>query len=407
MLAQQYKRKKFDVSEPDSEFCQIFDTLTSGTIICANRSHAHSTAWIAKYATNAKLIDVTKVIPFDIVDGFAFTHDSFIDHRKSSLQKYTRMLVDFACLLHFHLCKNGKVVIFCKNGRSRSPNIILALLLLRGLNQDHAVSWLNTAFAKQRPTIANKSANFPNFAKFYNVTLTLARNIEQQETWITQRISECLESVDLRQPQRTLKEKDIGKHLIRRCGARSSLPNSAFCPPSSNSTTSSGSSSGTSSSATSRPKRKRRVIEPTPDPNVFCVGRRIKVTPTDKLGTLKRCVSENIYEVVFDDGKEKEVSLDRVTNAFEIGTRVQVNWERSGEWYSGVVTSWNGSSEYKVWYDTDKKCYPTKGSEMILCTKALPDKVPFYIRSLVEGDAKKNDIQEVLPATPVSKPTIS
>ena len=77
----------------------------------------------------------------------------------------------------FALLECQKVVLHCVNSRSRSPCVLLAFFILRGLSRDHAVKWLEVAFHKQRPTIARKSLEFPNFTKFHNLTLALERNV--------------------------------------------------------------------------------------------------------------------------------------------------------------------------------------------------------------------------------------
>ena len=415
----------YDVSEPDSEYVQLFDSLTGGTLICANRSHALSKAWVAKYATNSPLVDVTKVIPFNKSDGFAFTHDTFIDNRLSKLHKYMRMLVDFACLLHFHLSKNEKVLVFCKNGRSRSPCIILAFLLLRGLPREQAVTYLTHAFQTQRPTIANRSANFPNFDKFMNVTLLLETEIWNNEEWINERISTCAKLFPSRLARgfgrgcAILKEDDVGTVTVGDVALRASLPFTSFCPSIntlSNSTSSSVFSSSsastsfiTATSSLSGSKRKHRVVEKSSnisytgkgrgsDPNVLIVGRRVRVSFGSLgvfVGTLQRCccVTTNLWEVLFDDGKLIELSGDVLSNAFPVGTRVTVNWQNDGDWFDGVVWQWDGSDVYQVWYDIERKRYNTDGGQMFISDKVLADNCPTYIRNmtLVENDDEDDD----------------
>ena len=108
------------------------------------------------------------------------------------------MLVDFACIVRKHLECSGLVVVHCKNGRSRSPNVILAYMVLshlfpnctKNLTLSFATDWLTTAFREQRPTIASGSANFPNFGKFQNVIKALEMDVFVKAPWIGERIAE-------------------------------------------------------------------------------------------------------------------------------------------------------------------------------------------------------------------------
>ena len=100
------------------------------------------------------------------------------------------MFVDFSCLMRSYLERYGVVVVHCKNGRSRSPTVILAHFIISGMKREFATDWLEHAFQAQRPTIASKSCDFPNFSKFFNVTVALAKDVSESAPWISQRIAE-------------------------------------------------------------------------------------------------------------------------------------------------------------------------------------------------------------------------
>ena len=79
--------------------------------------------------------------------------------------------------MHVNLSHYQHVLVHCKNGRSRSPTVILAyMILFGGLSRDHAMQWLTNAFREQRPTISNHSADFPNFPKFESVLVALEKS---------------------------------------------------------------------------------------------------------------------------------------------------------------------------------------------------------------------------------------
>ena len=161
------------VQEPEDQLLRLVDPLTKGIIFCANREHLYigkelDNEWIEKYiGNNCPLLNVIKERAYG--STISFTHDNYVDTRK--VNSFVAMLIDYACLMHQHLVKAGKVMVHCKNGRSRSPCIILAFFLIRGLSREHAINWLERAFKQQRPCLNAKSAAFPNFPKFLNVTL--------------------------------------------------------------------------------------------------------------------------------------------------------------------------------------------------------------------------------------------
>jgi len=213
-----------------------------------------------------------------------FTHDSFVGPTKIS--EYSQMLVDYCCEMHDALMKTKRVVVYCKNGRSRSPCVILAFFLLRGMSRDHAVEYLTLAFQTQRPTIYGRSVNFrktytvafnfavlpifvsntmnsslpiytANFDKFLNLTLSLEEDITKNARWIKERIvmrlgkGATLTFPGIDQPSLTI------SHI---------LPTTAFIQRSND-------SSETSSSSTHvrKSKRKRSSTTSTPvsNPNVY------------------------------------------------------------------------------------------------------------------------------------------
>jgi len=160
--------------------------LSGGVIVCANRSHCRSDPWIEQFVysktttSEVRCIDVTTNRScMDCVDKI-FTHDSFID--SSKVLAYSQMLVDYCCQMHEALVKTKRVVVYCKNGRSRSPCVVLAFFLLRGMTRDHAVEYLTLAFQTQRPTIYERSANFrksyiPTVALNFDVLLISVSNL--------------------------------------------------------------------------------------------------------------------------------------------------------------------------------------------------------------------------------------
>ena len=128
------------IVEPPSELPRVVDPLTNGTIVCANRTHCRNANWIAQFVVNNSnnsglnptLIDVTN----------HFIHDSFIDRNR--IPEFSKMLVQYCCEMHRALVATGYVVVFCRNGRSRSPCVILAFYLCKFCSyMRRSIKWLN------------------------------------------------------------------------------------------------------------------------------------------------------------------------------------------------------------------------------------------------------------------------
>ena len=166
------------IEEPTNEYFQGYDPMSGGVIVCANRSHCRSDPWIEQFVYSKA--DTSEVRRIDVTTNescsgnvyMIFTHDSFVGPTK--VLEFSQMLVDYCCEMHDALMKTKRVVVYCKNGRSRSPCVVLAFYILRGMSRDHAVEYLRLAFQTQRPTIYERSANFRktytmafNFAVLY------------------------------------------------------------------------------------------------------------------------------------------------------------------------------------------------------------------------------------------------
>jgi len=150
--------------EPINEYFQGYDPLSGGVIVCANRTHCRFDPWVEQFVyskadtSEVRRIDVTTSESCSGCVDMVFSHDWCVD--PSKVLAYSQMLVDYSCAMHDALMKTKRVVVYCKNGRSRSPCVILAFYLLRGMTRDHAVEYLTLAFQTQRPTIHERSANF-------------------------------------------------------------------------------------------------------------------------------------------------------------------------------------------------------------------------------------------------------
>ena len=86
------------------------------------------------------------------------------------LRSFATAFVQNACIMAAALESGKDVIIYCKNGRSRSPCVVAAFyLLFRGFSLAHIKKWFGEAYPAQRPLTAEKSSVFPNLHKFLNV----------------------------------------------------------------------------------------------------------------------------------------------------------------------------------------------------------------------------------------------
>ena len=164
--------------EPPNEYLRIVDPLTKGVIYCVHKIHL-TKSWCDQnlLAKNVPLLDATNTVPF--TSESLFVHKSFPGCDKVN-QSIIPRIIDFACLIDFHLRQSLNVVVYCKNG-SRSPTAILAFLMLRGIRREHALHWLFNAFRSQRPTFATNSTEFSKIVKFAQITIVLEKKILDQE----------------------------------------------------------------------------------------------------------------------------------------------------------------------------------------------------------------------------------
>jgi len=106
-----------------------------------------------------KLIDVRGLaLKWDVMPG------------PRELKKYSQAFVQYACQIAVALETGKDAVVFCKNGRSRSPSVVATFyLIFRGMSLHEIKKWFSEAYPTQRPDTAKVSSTFPNLEKFENV----------------------------------------------------------------------------------------------------------------------------------------------------------------------------------------------------------------------------------------------
>ena len=171
---------------------QIYDHCSGHVILCVSEQLARDDQWLDEHQLSDDEDDFQIVsvhrrgVPFRL-NAKALTHDEFVAPRR--MQKFLEQLVDYATWVALALANREKVVVHCKNGRSRSPCVILAFFMIfRGLREDIGRKWLTPTFRQQRPEIAKVSPQFPNYTKFNNVLEELQKHLEHSEPWIHDRV---------------------------------------------------------------------------------------------------------------------------------------------------------------------------------------------------------------------------
>lgn len=101
--------------------------------------------------------------------GKAIKYDDILSGRDVS--RDAEAFVQYASLIASALEEGKKAVVFCKNGRSRSPCVVAAFYIIyRGLSLREIKEWFNKLYPMQRPVTAQVSSSpFPNIEKFETV----------------------------------------------------------------------------------------------------------------------------------------------------------------------------------------------------------------------------------------------
>ena len=146
-----------------------------------NLADSNSDNGLSPRFKNAKRLCVTKpnVRRWGQKKAKALVSDE-MPHGAREVKSQVLAMVQFACDMYYTLEEEKKdVVVYCKNGRSRSPNVIAAFFVLfRRYPLNMVEMWMKEAYAAQRPDTAKVSlTGFPNFERFRQVLEEIEENI--------------------------------------------------------------------------------------------------------------------------------------------------------------------------------------------------------------------------------------
>ena len=150
---------------------QVQDKEAANLLDCkTNRKIINCTRLLGDELTNNKLDEDGVDDSIVLIDtrGLALKFDVMPGPRE--LKRYAQAFVQYACEIAVALEMGKDAVVFCKNGRSRSPSVVATFFLIfRGMSLDEIKKWFGEAYPAQRPTTAKVSTVFPNLEKFDNV----------------------------------------------------------------------------------------------------------------------------------------------------------------------------------------------------------------------------------------------
>lgn len=143
------------------EAVKLLDPLTGNVLMNPTRLGVET---LRREFPDAALINVN--VDDDQVGACALRWDE----RPNSYAERCKVALKFlllACLIEYHLHR-GHVIVYCKNGRSRSPSALMGFFVIfRGFSLEHNVlPWFQEAYAKMRPATAAVSTDFPNYNKY-------------------------------------------------------------------------------------------------------------------------------------------------------------------------------------------------------------------------------------------------
>ena len=386
--------------EPDHEFLRVLDPTTGGVIICCSKYQAASKSFLASVfgeerADSVPIVNVTKRKLRH--DSLPFLRDEFIMPKE--YHRFFGLFVDFSCIIRDHLEQKGVCVVHCRNGRSRSPNVILCHFILSGMRRPFAVNWLTQAFRAQRPMMASVSAEFPNFNKFQNLTMAFEEETFTSASWIKERTAENACMLYQQRNESSCKIKvDLpsDKHVDSKTYTQTTTPSSV-------------------------PRRRRKVaslaLQVAPNPDVHRVGRRVRVfNPRTKAwqeGILTKKHVGGFWTVsLHNDGTDWTDTLKEHSNlllpVFRRGTKVLVKMKSSEEDYTGVITEWDGGDKCSVRLDCDNHTYRSLPNEKFLVqyrhtgVEVLPNDLPNFMKPLIhqlQEDERRIEIEKLLASS--------
>ena len=212
----------YQETEPESEFARVFDRDLNCVIVITNQKLQSDPEWVDKYIAPMPgeyvMLNVAReCVP--CLAGKSLTHDEMVDPGK--VNTLCKLLIDYTTFIQLEFLRGCKTfVICCKNGRSRSPTVILAFLILyRGFTPIEADEWLRCIFKTQRPRLFRTStSDFPNFDKFINVINKLQeyRDALNDDSLLCSRVRFVAERYRVKNPEVTFNSphSDIGTALI-------------------------------------------------------------------------------------------------------------------------------------------------------------------------------------------------
>ena len=148
----------------DSDVVILHDFITGKHIKNSTRVFADQ----EEEDTHNTKINVRKMLPELGKESIPLIYDT-LQTTSKEVKNYAESFTQYACAISAALWSGKNPLVFCRNGRSRSPSFVAAFFILfRGVTYDFIRNWMNEVYPAQRPATAKISVDFPNH-KFENV----------------------------------------------------------------------------------------------------------------------------------------------------------------------------------------------------------------------------------------------
>jgi hypothetical protein len=190
----------------------IPDARTGKKILIPDIWAVDEPSWLADHgALCSEIINVEQDIPWLPGEKTAFFYRSEPADTKT-MKVYLACVVRYATWIDCaaSLPGNDPVILHCRQGRSRSPSVLLAFFVIyRGFGIQEAMDFLTPLFRAHRPLIARNSRFFPNFEKYQAVFFALDQALQTADPMITVECTKTREAFVPRLEWQARRERDI------------------------------------------------------------------------------------------------------------------------------------------------------------------------------------------------------
>jgi len=157
----------------DSDKVVLVDPATRNLIINVTRILGEK---MGKDKRSVVVVNVRLAHGYFKDEGRAISRDVNPGPTAREISTFAEAFVQHASVIAMALGTGKNALVYCQNGRSRSPSVIAAFFIIfRGVPLGELKSWFNEVYPKQRPATARVSAEFPNMSRFEPILMFLQK----------------------------------------------------------------------------------------------------------------------------------------------------------------------------------------------------------------------------------------